>query len=151
MLEKFLKTWGERGLTRAQYSIEATHPPPYGKDPADATLALSRRLITVVKAKNILSIEAGMEMIALAMAISSEVCDDSIVFTTELISLWKNNGVFPEQATDVKSVLRRFEQNPHASWRIIKCDKEFGQIEWTHSSLRRSPMRYKVCIDRLKM
>ena len=45
------------------------------KHPADVALpvTLSRRLISVVKIKNILNIEAGLEMIALAMAISSEV------------------------------------------------------------------------------
>ena len=36
-------------------------------------MTLSRRLISVVKIKNIFNIEAGLEMIALAMAISSEV------------------------------------------------------------------------------
>ena len=44
-----------------------------GQNPANITLTLSRRLIAVVRVKNILHIEAGLEMIALAMAISSEV------------------------------------------------------------------------------
>jgi hypothetical protein len=81
VLEKFLKTWGDREKTRAQYSSEATHLSSYdGRDPAGVVLALSRRLITVFKSKNILNIEAGMEMIALAMAISSEVCGGRIFF-----------------------------------------------------------------------
>jgi len=74
VLERFLKTWGEREKTRAQYSTETAHLSSYNeKDPAGVTLALSRRLITVFKARNILNIEAGMDMVALAMAISSEV------------------------------------------------------------------------------
>jgi hypothetical protein len=77
-LNKFLKTWGEREKTRAQYSCEATHPLSDRKDPAAVALSLSRRLITVFKAKNILNIEAGMDMIALAMAISSEVRIDGV-------------------------------------------------------------------------
>jgi hypothetical protein len=44
-----------------------------GKNPADVALTLSRRLIAVAKVKNILHVEAGLEMIALAMAISSQV------------------------------------------------------------------------------
>jgi hypothetical protein len=47
-----------------------------GKDPAGVALTLSKRLITVVKAKSILNVWAGLEMIALAMAISSEVSND---------------------------------------------------------------------------
>ena len=39
----------------------------------DVALTLSMRLIAVVKVKNILHVEAGLEMIALALAISSEV------------------------------------------------------------------------------
>lgn len=107
MLEKFLKTWGEREKTRSQYSTEATDISSGGKDPADAALALSRRLITVIKAKNIINIEAGMEMIALGMAISSEVRDDNILFCNRIMFISKNNGVFPEKATDVKSILGR--------------------------------------------
>lgn len=79
ILEKFLKTWSEREKTRAQYSNETTCISFDGKDPADASLALSRRLITVIKAKNIVNIEAGMDMIALGMAISSEVCPFAIL------------------------------------------------------------------------
>jgi hypothetical protein len=72
-LEKFLKAWGEREKTRSQYSSNVPNSSSDRKDAAGVALTLSRRLITVVKAKNILNIEAGMEMIALAMAISSEV------------------------------------------------------------------------------
>jgi hypothetical protein len=43
------------------------------KDNAGVALALSRRLIAVVKVRNIVNIEAGLEMIALAISISSEV------------------------------------------------------------------------------
>jgi len=63
-----------------------------------------------VKVKNILSIETGLEMIALAMAISSEVGIVvllSCLKDSEFISLPKNCGVFPEMACDVKNVLQR--------------------------------------------
>ena len=43
-------------------------------EPAIVALDLSRRLMNVNKVKSILHIEAGIEMIALAMLISSEVC-----------------------------------------------------------------------------
>jgi hypothetical protein len=76
VLEKFVKTWGDRERTRAQYNCNAPSSSSDGKDLAGVALDLSRRLITVVKAKNIHNIEAGLEMIALAMAICSEVCDD---------------------------------------------------------------------------
>lgn len=73
MLEKFLKSWGERERTRAQYLNNALTSSSDRNDPAGVALTLSRRLITVFKAKNIINIEAGLEMVALAMAISSEV------------------------------------------------------------------------------
>jgi hypothetical protein len=76
VLERFLKSWGECGKTKAQYFSNAPFSSSDRKDPAGVALTLSRRLITVAKAKNILNIEAGLEMIALAMAISSEVSDD---------------------------------------------------------------------------
>jgi hypothetical protein len=38
-------------------------------------LKISRRLVDVAKLKNLLCIEAGLEMIALAMAISSQACN----------------------------------------------------------------------------
>jgi len=74
LLGKFLRTWGDREKKISQYSTTAPAPPSVHKqDPADVALALSRRLIAVVKVKSILNIETGLEMIALAMAISSEV------------------------------------------------------------------------------
>ena len=74
VIEKFLRTWGDREKHRSIYTT--TLPTPSyvnGQNPADITLTLSRRLIAIVRVKNILHIEAGLEMIALAMAISSEV------------------------------------------------------------------------------
>ena len=84
MLEKFLKTWGEREKTRAQYSSDSTQTSSVGKssDGRNPSLDLAREFITMVKAKNIVNIEAGMEMIALGMAISSEVCGNDILFKT---------------------------------------------------------------------
>lgn len=73
VLEKFLKTWGDREKTKVQYFGNGLTDSSDWKDPASITLTLSRFLITVVGAKNVLNIEAGLEMIALGMAISSEV------------------------------------------------------------------------------
>jgi hypothetical protein len=76
VLTKFLKTWGDREPTRAQYAESASTPSfANGQDQADVVLTISRRLLDLVKVKKILRIEAGLEMIALAMAISSEVCN----------------------------------------------------------------------------
>ena len=50
------------------------------KDLAAITLTLLRKLITVVRAKSVLNIEAGLEMIALAMAISYEVRSNQFLF-----------------------------------------------------------------------
>jgi hypothetical protein len=49
-------------------------------DCANVTLTLSRRLIAVDKVKDILRIEAGLEMIALAMVISSQVRTIQVFF-----------------------------------------------------------------------
>ena len=76
-LEKFLKSWGQREKTRTQISSNGSASSDR-KDPAGVALTLSKRLITVVKAKSVLNIEAGLDMIALAMAISSEVSNDVI-------------------------------------------------------------------------
>lgn len=79
MLGRFIKTWGDRERIRTQYIQTAQIPSSVDQqDPADVALTLSRRLIAVVKVKNILHIEAGLEMIALAMAISSEVGNTDI-------------------------------------------------------------------------
>lgn len=73
---KFLRTCADREKTRATYSKTSSSPSSVdGQDPSDITLALSRRLIDVVKAKKVINIEAGLETVALAMAISSEVCN----------------------------------------------------------------------------
>ena len=55
-----------------------------GQNPANITLTLSRWLITVVRVENILHIEAGLEMIALVMAISSEVIYLKIIELTDI-------------------------------------------------------------------
>lgn len=80
LLGRFIKTWRDREKTRTQYIQTAQIPSSVDQqDPADVALTLSRRLIAVVKVKNILHIEAGLEMIALAMAISSEV-GNTVIF-----------------------------------------------------------------------
>ena len=62
------------------------------------------------KMKKILNIESGLEMIALGMAICSEV-GFFILFLkhSDLFFLNKNKGMFPEFAEDVKKMLRRSE------------------------------------------
>lgn len=75
-MKKFLKTWGERDETRTECSQKSfAKVSIVGQDSAGITMLLSRRLIAVVKAKNIIHIEAGLEMMALALAICSEVSD----------------------------------------------------------------------------
>jgi len=75
-LGTFLKTWRDSQTTRAQYSETVPTPSPVnGQDNGDIVLGISRRLIDVVKVRNIVHIEAGMQMMALALSISSEVCN----------------------------------------------------------------------------
>ena len=74
-----MKTWRDQEKVKEQYfqaqdeGMDTTQSSDEGKDAASIALAISRRLIVVVKFKNILFIEAGLEMLALAMAIFSEV------------------------------------------------------------------------------
>jgi hypothetical protein len=76
---KFLKIWGDREKTRAKYISNGPTTSSDWKDPAGVALSLSRRLITIDKAKKVLNIEAGLELIALGMAISSEVRYDDLI------------------------------------------------------------------------
>jgi hypothetical protein len=81
VLGKFLRAWGDREQTRAKYLKAATNFSSVNlQDPAGVALTLSRRLIAVVKVKSVLHIEAGLEMIALAMAISSEVSNVDVQY-----------------------------------------------------------------------
>ena len=72
---KFLRVWVDREKA-ADKCLKTSSIPTSNDvlDPAGIALALSRRLIAVTKYRNILNIEAGLDMIALAMTISSEVC-----------------------------------------------------------------------------
>lgn len=111
MIGKFLKTWDARERTKAEYF--KTDPIPTtvdGQNNAKVAFTLSKRLIAVAKIKDVLHIEAGLEMIALAMAISSEVrvFQSSKMILISLV-IHKNGGVFPESVAEVKDVLRRFE------------------------------------------
>lgn len=83
VVDKFLRMWGERETYRSQYTTQNTSdttsttqisPSSDDPNPVDVVLSLSKRLIAVVKMKSILNIEAGLELIALAISISSEVC-----------------------------------------------------------------------------
>jgi hypothetical protein len=49
-----------------------------GLDSAGITFNLSKRLLSMAKMKDIVNIEAGFVMMALALAICSEVCDISL-------------------------------------------------------------------------
>jgi hypothetical protein len=74
VLSKFLKTWGDREKIMAQYTMANPYPPSFeGQSSAEVALNLSKRLIAVMNVRNVAQIEAGLEMIALAMAISSEI------------------------------------------------------------------------------
>lgn len=74
MLQKFVRSWEDRHKSKNDYSqVSFTKPSVIGQDSAGVALSLSKRLIAVEKMKSILNIEAGMQMIALALAISSEV------------------------------------------------------------------------------
>jgi hypothetical protein len=79
LLEKFLKIWGEREKTRAQYISNGPTSSSDLKDPAGVALTLSRRLIAILGEKKIVNIEAGLVLIALGLAISSEVCYDDFI------------------------------------------------------------------------
>jgi hypothetical protein len=71
---KFLRTWGEREKQRALfYHSSGTPSNVNAGEPALVALNLSRGLMNGTKVKSILHIEAGIEMLALAMLISSEV------------------------------------------------------------------------------
>lgn len=69
---KFLRTWADRDKTMLDYSHSSSGSTSLDGQ-AKIALSLSRRLNHVLKVKKLLAIESGLEMIALAMIISSEV------------------------------------------------------------------------------
>ena len=72
-MDKFLRTWGDRANHASQYIHQGQMSLPSDQhNPMDVSLALSRRLVAGVKVKSVINIEAGLDMIALAMSISSE-------------------------------------------------------------------------------
>lgn len=68
-----------------------------------------------MKVKRILLIEAGLEMVAFAMAISSEVSHSKPFKPFSFFSVHQNGGVFPETPGELKEFLRRFEYNSFLS------------------------------------
>jgi hypothetical protein len=78
-LAKFLKTWGDREKAMAQFINKSPTLLVNGQDTAGIALSLSRHLIAAIEVKNIVRIETGLEMIALAIAISSEVCNVDMI------------------------------------------------------------------------
>ena len=80
IIRKFMHTWVDRHKHRSTYVKASSNTPTLESNkPIEITLSLSRQLIAVVKVKKILYIEAGLEMIALAMAISSKVSFNHIL------------------------------------------------------------------------
>lgn len=109
LTRKFLKTWGGRQRNRTLYS-EITDTPSSANqlDSVGVALHLSKRLVASAKLRSILNIETGLEMVALAVIICSEVGDIYILLTIFIrIAMSKNNGVFPEAAVEVKNILER--------------------------------------------
>lgn len=107
---RFVKAWRHREATMAlSFKQGATSPSVDGEDPAGVALTMSKRLIAIFKAKKVLNIEAGLEMMALGIIICSMVShfaissNDFVLFCSH-----KNGGRFPEAAGDVKTLLRRF-------------------------------------------
>lgn len=76
IVRKFLKTWADRDQTWSRYSASAqlSGSDHRQEDAAGVALTLSRRLIAIMKAKKLLNIEAGLEIMALGVTIASEVC-----------------------------------------------------------------------------
>jgi hypothetical protein len=111
LVGKFLRTWGEREKQKAQFSsISSATPSNIKKEQSSlVALNLSRRLTNGTKVKSILHIEAGIEMLALGLLISSEVYFNDFFFVP-LIYLFfiKNDGMFPETAGNVPAVVNKF-------------------------------------------
>jgi hypothetical protein len=81
--------WLDREKDKAQYAATAqTQSDVDRNDNADIALTLSKQLIAVVKVKNFFHVEAGLEMIALAMSISSEVSGVYIVDNLYFLSIF---------------------------------------------------------------
>jgi hypothetical protein len=106
---KFLKTWRDRKSTRLQCIDTAPAASSVeGRDLAGVALTVSKRLIAVQKIKSVLNIEAGLEMMALAMTICSEVwIFEKYSRHADFFNLQKNKGVFPESSMGLNEVLKR--------------------------------------------
>jgi hypothetical protein len=100
-----------------QYATTALAASPIERqNPADVALTLSRRLIAIAKVKNILQIEAGLEMIALAMTISSEVScidmfeDSDFLYPIRIMGYFRKSQPMSERCSggeDFPSNLKR--------------------------------------------
>jgi hypothetical protein len=108
VLGKILKTWGEREESRTHYAHTGlTSSVMELGNTAEVALNLSKRLIAVVKVRNMINIETGLEMLALAIAISTEVRNTVVFYICSSIFFTQNNGMFPEMVSDLKDVLSR--------------------------------------------
>jgi hypothetical protein len=123
-----LKAWGNRENRKIEYSETADIPSSSNRlDSAGITYNLSKRLLSLAKMKDIVNIEAGFVMMALALAICSEVCEICLFLSTASIGneCLKNDGVFPELPNDVIRVLRRWVFSICID-QIISYYQEFG-------------------------
>jgi len=75
IVRKFLKTWGDRDKTRSQYSLngQLSASRDGQGDAVGVALTLSRRLVGILDVKKILNVEAGLEIMALGVTMTSEV------------------------------------------------------------------------------
>jgi hypothetical protein len=70
-----MKTWEGRAktLSDGRYCHAKVTSLQHGSDPAGIALTFSKRMVSIMKYKKIVNIEASLEMMALAMTICSEV------------------------------------------------------------------------------
>ena len=69
-----MKTWAARNNKGQYYPNDPTVSSLDGKDTIGVALTLSRRMVSILKQKRIINIEAHFQMIALGLTICSEVC-----------------------------------------------------------------------------
>jgi hypothetical protein len=81
-----MKTWATRKNKSQYYRNNTPASSSDGMDPIGVALTLSRRMLSILKEKRIINIQAHLEMIALGITMCSEVRFISHVFN-HMISL----------------------------------------------------------------
>jgi hypothetical protein len=115
-------------------------------DAAEVALTLSKRLIAILKVKKVMNVEAGLEMIALALTISSEVCRCSlqpILFIYLNLELWGIPGIGQSGGrcfTEVRVWLISIGSS-------LTSIEESGRIDWMMSSLHNCHWRSSWCTN----